>query len=59
MRQGEVALNRSELLPSAYLIDQIAGDPEWFPHPVRLVGCVITRGEAALRRPDQSDAMHL
>ena len=47
-------MNRGTLLPSAYLLDQIAGDPEWFPHPVRLIGFAISRGESALRRPNQS-----
>jgi len=46
-------MNRSVLLPAAYLVDQIAGDPEWFPHPVRLIGSAISRGEAALRRSNQ------
>ena len=44
------------LLPSAYLLDSIAGDPEWFPHPVRVIGIAIDRGETLLRRPMQSDA---
>jgi len=48
-------MNRCLLLPAAYLADQIAGDPEWFPHPVRLMGWVITKGEKLLRRPDQGD----
>jgi adenosylcobinamide-phosphate synthase len=47
-------LNRDTLLPAAYLLDQIAGDPEWFPHPVRLIGFAISRGEAALHRRGQS-----
>jgi adenosylcobinamide-phosphate synthase len=52
-------LNRCALLPAAFLVDRIAGDPEWFPHPVRLMGWAIVRGEAALRRPNQSDAVDL
>jgi len=52
-------LNRSILLPAAYLLDQIAGDPEWLPHPVRLVGFGISRGEAALRRPNQTSMVEL
>jgi adenosylcobinamide-phosphate synthase len=52
-------LNRSTLLAASYLVDQIAGDPEWFPHPVRLMGTAIARGEATLRRPHQSDAADL
>ncbi|WP_263418171.1 adenosylcobinamide-phosphate synthase CbiB [Terriglobus albidus] len=47
-------MNRATLLISTYLADQLAGDPEWFPHPVRLIGSAISRGEAALRCRDQS-----
>jgi adenosylcobinamide-phosphate synthase len=52
-------LNRTLLLPAAWLLDQFAGDPEWFPHPVRLMGSAITRGESALRRKDQSNGTEL
>jgi adenosylcobinamide-phosphate synthase len=52
-------LNRSALLAASYLVDQIAGDPAWFPHPVRLIGMAIARGEAALRRPNQNDVTEL
>jgi len=47
-------LNRSVLLPAAYLLDSVAGDPEWLPHPVRLIGLSITHGESFLRRSGQS-----
>ena len=52
-------MNRSWLLPAVYLADQIAGDPEWFPHPVRLMGRAIMKGETFLRRPDQSSESEL
>lgn len=52
-------MNRCTVLPAAYLLDQIAGDPEWFPHPVRLMGWAIARGEAVLRRPHQSEFAEL
>lgn len=39
---------------SSYLVDQIAGDPEWFPHPVRLIGSTISLGESSLRYRGQS-----
>lgn len=52
-------MKRSLLLPAAYLLDQIAGDPEWFPHPVRLIGFATARGETALRRPGQSAVSEL
>jgi adenosylcobinamide-phosphate synthase len=48
-------MNRSLLLPAAYALDQLAGDPEWFPHPVRIIGFAISRGETWLRRPNQSN----
>jgi len=48
-------LNRSLLLPAAYLVDHLAGDPEWFPHPVRLIGSAISTGESHLRYSGQSE----
>ena len=38
----------------AYLLDWIAGDPEWFPHPVRLIGRTTQAAEKLLRLPGQS-----
>jgi adenosylcobinamide-phosphate synthase len=52
-------MNRSTLLHAAYLLDQVAGDPEWFPHPVRLIGAGISRGEFALRRSGQTKGVEL
>jgi adenosylcobinamide-phosphate synthase len=52
-------MKRGLLLPAVYLVDQVAGDPEWFPHPVRLMGWAITKGETLLREPDQSDESNL
>jgi len=52
-------MNRCALLPIVYVADQIAGDPEWFPHPVRLMGSAITKGEQRLRWPGQSDQVAL
>ena len=51
-----VVMRRQVLLPAAYLFDSIAGDPEWFPHPVRLIGWAISRGESLLRRTGKSNA---
>lgn len=48
-------MNRGILLPAAYLFDEIASDPEWFPHPVRLIGSTISHAESVLRSPHQSD----
>lgn len=47
-------MKRSYLLPAAYLIDSFAGDPEWFPHPVRLMGIAIAKGERVMRRSGDS-----
>ena len=47
-------MKRQTLIPAAWLFDQLAGDPEWFPHPVRLIGFAATRLEQAIRRPKQS-----
>jgi adenosylcobinamide-phosphate synthase len=44
------------VLAAAYLFDWIAGDPEWLPHPVRLIGKGVERGERILRRPGQTPA---
>jgi adenosylcobinamide-phosphate synthase len=52
-------LRRSLLLPAAYLTDQLVGDPEWFPHPVRIIGLAISKGESLLRRPGQTPAYEL
>jgi adenosylcobinamide-phosphate synthase len=52
-------LNRALLLLSVWFLDQFAGDPEWLPHPVRLIGLAITRGEAAIRRPGHGNCYDL
>ena len=52
-------MNRSVLLVAAFLVDQLCGDPEWMPHPVRLIGHAITRGESGLRREGQSATSEL
>jgi adenosylcobinamide-phosphate synthase len=41
-------------IAAACLLDWIAGDPEWFPHPVRLMGRCTQLAEALLRLPGQS-----
>ncbi|HEY4051048.1 MAG TPA: adenosylcobinamide-phosphate synthase CbiB [Acidobacteriaceae bacterium] len=35
---------------SAIVIDTVLGDPEWLPHPVRLIGWAANRLESLLRR---------
>ena len=47
-------MKRALLLTSACLLDALAGDPEWFPHPVRIIGLAIAKSEARLRSPDRS-----
>jgi adenosylcobinamide-phosphate synthase len=42
-------LKREYLIASAYAFDQIVGDPEWLPHPVRMMGKLISSGEQLLR----------
>lgn len=36
---------------TAYLLDLIAGDPEWLPHPVRWIGALISKLEEIIRKP--------
>jgi adenosylcobinamide-phosphate synthase len=43
-----------KMIAAACLFDWIAGDPEWFPHPVRLMGRCTQLAERLLRRPGQS-----
>lgn len=45
-----VAMDGSLIIISAALFDLMAGDPAWFPHPVRMIGNAISRGEGILRR---------
>jgi adenosylcobinamide-phosphate synthase len=47
------------VIAAAYLLDWIAGDPEWFPHPVRCIGASVHTGERWLRRPGQTAAEEL
>jgi adenosylcobinamide-phosphate synthase len=52
-------MSRRDVMVAAYLLDWVVGDPEWFPHPVRLIGKSIDAGERVLRRPGQSAAVEL
>jgi adenosylcobinamide-phosphate synthase len=47
-------MNHTRIIAIAFLLDWIAGDPEWFPHPVRLIGHCTQLAESRLRRPGQS-----
>ena len=44
-------------LALAYSLDLLAGDPEWFPHPVRCFGAMIKSGERWLRRLGRDPAV--
>lgn len=52
-------MRRATLLASACLLDALAGDPEWFPHPVRLIGFAIAEGEVRLRRTTDTTTFEL
>jgi adenosylcobinamide-phosphate synthase len=41
---------RTREFAAAYALDWCIGDPEWMPHPVRLIGWGIEASEGALRR---------
>ena len=41
-------MSRATLILCASALDWAIGDPEFLPHPVRLIGAAITRGEALL-----------
>lgn len=34
----------------AYILDLLFGDPQWLPHPVRGIGCLISKSETFLRK---------
>jgi adenosylcobinamide-phosphate synthase len=51
-------INR-RVLGAAYLFDWIAGDPEWLPHPVRLIGKAVEGGERILLQPGRAPAVDL
>jgi adenosylcobinamide-phosphate synthase len=52
-------MTAAETIAAACLLDWIAGDPEWLPHPVRLMGRCSQVLEAWLRWPGQSEGEEL
>jgi adenosylcobinamide-phosphate synthase len=52
-------MSSRNVLAAAYLFDWLAGDPEWLPHPVRVIGSGIEKGERILRKTGQSPATEL
>jgi adenosylcobinamide-phosphate synthase len=47
-------MTQAQTIAAACLLDWIAGDPEWFPHPVRWMGRCAQLAESLLHRPGQS-----
>ena len=43
---------------AAYALDWCVGDPEWLPHPVRLIGWSIAAAERDVRRPVAGSALN-
>ncbi len=41
----------SLIMPLAFLMDTLLGDPRWLPHPVRIIGTLSGRAELVLNRP--------
>jgi adenosylcobinamide-phosphate synthase len=52
-------MTRAKAIAAACLLDWIAGDPEWFPHPVRWMGRGTQLAESLLHRPGQSPRSEL
>jgi adenosylcobinamide-phosphate synthase len=47
-------MTNAKTIAVAYFLDWIAGDPEWLPHPVRMMGRCTQLAEPLLRRPGQT-----
>jgi adenosylcobinamide-phosphate synthase len=47
-------MSNARTIAAAYFLDWIAGDPEWLPHPVRLMGRCTQLAEPPLRWPGQT-----
>src|SRR3989338_3086448 len=43
-------MNYELIIPIAYVLDLVFGDPRWLPHPVRGIGWLVARLESPLRR---------
>jgi adenosylcobinamide-phosphate synthase len=46
-------MTSAKTIAAACVLDWLAGDPEWLPHPVRLMGHCTQMAEVVLRRPGQ------
>ena len=49
-------MEHAVLLVLAFLFDAVLGEPRWLPHPVRMMGIIIARGERWLRQGASSPA---
>jgi adenosylcobinamide-phosphate synthase len=47
-------MTSAKTIAAACVLDWLAGDPEWLPHPVRLMGSSTQFAEGLLRRPGQN-----
>jgi adenosylcobinamide-phosphate synthase len=52
-------MSSTRTIAAAYLLDWIAGDPEWLPHPVRFMGHSTQLAESWLRWPQQTPRQQL
>src|ERR1700685_4620647 len=52
-------MTRAQAIAAVCLLDWIAGDPEWLPHPVRWMGHCTQLAESLLRRPGESASSEL
>ena len=52
-------MKRPSLLAASYAMDWLTGDPEWLPHPVRVLGWTAARVEGALRRLGSGNSFEL
>ncbi len=44
------------IIPVAFIIDALLGDPRWLPHPVRIIGALAGRVERTFNRPHSRKA---
>ena len=60
LRKRETAqMERAALLVLALIVDALIGDPPWLPHPIRLIGNAIEKGERWLRHKPLSPSQEV
>ena len=47
------------ILAASFVLDAIIGDPKWLPHPVRLMGRVISYFDAKLNRKEYNNTLRI